>query len=219
MDGIIHELIIRLSPFIAEYGALGVFVISVIEEIFVPIPSSFILLAAGFFLLPAAAPFSEVFVDAIYKIVIPGGIGLALGSMFVYALAYLGGEPAIRAWGKWLGISWADVERFKGRFRQSYWDEVTIFGLRSIPIVPHVLISAGCGAIKYPPRNFFILSLFGSMVRAFVMGLLGWSLGEAYLTYSDSLSAFTSWIFVGFGIIAVALLGWWLVRSLKRNAL
>lgn len=214
---VIHELILRLTPLIVEYGALSVFAISVIEEIIVPIPSSFILLAAGFFLLPFGGSFVDLLPDLFYRVVIPGGIGLALGSMFVYALAYLGGEPAVRRWGGWLGITWEDVEAFKKRFRKSYWDEVTIFSLRSIPIVPHVIISAACGGIKYPPQNFFILSALGSMVRAFTMGLIGWYLGEAYLEYSDSLSNITSWALLGIGLMTIIVFVWWLIRKRKTK--
>jgi len=174
---------------------LGVFFISVIEEIIAPIPSSFILLGAGFILLPASGQFGDVLFQALIKIVIPGGLGLAVGSMFVYSFAYIGGEPAIRKWGKWFGISWRDVEKMESRLTKSYWDEFVLFILRTIPIAPQVVISLVCGIIHYPMRSFFFTTLLGGMVRAFLMGLLGWYLGEAYIAYSENISTFGAWIF------------------------
>lgn len=216
MSGAIQDFTAQLAPFIVQHGALSVFIVSIIEEIVVPIPSVVILLAAGFFLIPADSALPQVLLELLYKIVIPGGFGLALGSMFVYALAYLGGEPAIKAWGKWIKVSWADVERFKARFRKNYWDEVTIFSLRAIPIFPHVIVSAACGAIRYPPRNFFIISVLGSMVRSFILGFLGWSLGAAYLAYSDSVTAMASWVSVAVGASMLGALVWWIMRSRRR---
>ena len=217
MNSVIHELTLTLAPFIAQYGAISVFVVSVVEEIVVPIPSAFILLAAGFFLVPASAGLPEAIAEIILKVAVPGGLGLALGSMFVYALAYLGGEPAIKAWGRFLRVSWADVERFKARFTSSWWDEVTIFGFRAVPIFPHVLVSAALGAIRYPPREFFFLTLAGSAARAFIVGFIGWWLGAAYLEYSDSLAAATSKVAIGVGALAGVGLIFWIVRVIKNR--
>jgi len=215
MSEIIQEFIVRVSPLIHTYGALGVFFISFIEEIIAPIPSSFILLAAGFFLLPASGSFDQVIVDALLKIVIPGGLGLAVGSVFVYSFAFIGGESAIKKWGKWIGVSWVDIEHMEARFTKSYWDEFIIFILRAIPITPQVLISLACGVIHYPLNSFFITTLLGSMVRAFLMGLLGWYLGESYIAYSDSISTFGAWIVFGFIAFVILFVGY---LYLKKRA-
>lgn len=203
MDGIINDFILRISPLIIEYGAWGVFFVSLFEETISPVPSSFILLAAGFFLLPTGVPFDHLLFDSVLKIMIPGGLGLTIGLMLSYALAYFGGEPAILRWGKWIGISWNDVERVKKRFTGTFWDELFLFGTRIMPFIPHTIISVAFGVIRYPVRSFFIMTLLGTMLRALLLGLLGWSLGGAYATYSDEFSLVGSWVLTGIAVIVV----------------
>jgi membrane protein DedA with SNARE-associated domain len=212
---IIHEFILRVSPLIHEYGAWGVFLVSFIEEIIVPIPSSFILLAAGFFLLPVTASFGEVALQTMWLVVLPGALGLTLGSLVVYSVAYLGGEPAIRSWGKWFGVSWADVEKMQAKFTKSHWDEVALFGLRTIPIVPHVILSMACGLVRYPIRAFTLTTLFGTMVRAFTMSILGWYLGEAYVSYSENITAIGDWFLWVLGGLVVLWIVWHLYRRYR----
>ncbi len=218
MNQIIQEFVLRVSPLIHTYGALGVFVVSVIEEIIAPIPSSFILLGAGFFLLPASESMSEVLFNALIKIVIPGGLGLAVGSMFLYSFAYIGGEPAIKKWGRWVGVSWGDVERMESRLTKSYWDEFILFAIRTVPIAPQALVSLVCGIIRYPMRNFFVTTLLGGMLRSFLMGLLGWYLGEAYIAYSDNITTFATWIgWVILGIIVISAVYLYLKKRSKKR--
>lgn len=210
---IIHEFILRVSPLIQEYGAWGVFLVSFVEEIIVPIPSSFILLAAGFFLLPVTATLSEVMVQSIWLVVIPGSLGLTLGSLVVYSVAYLGGESVIKSWGKWFGVSWTDVEKMQAKFTNSHWDEIIIFGLRTVPIVPHVLLSLACGLVRYPIRAFFLTALFGTMIRAFLMSILGWYLGEAYVSYSENISVIGNWFLWVLGVSIVS----WIIFHIYRK--
>ena len=201
MDGLISELILRISPLINEYGAWGVFLASFIEEIIVPIPLSFILLSAGFFLLPNTGSFGQVLLDAFFKIGIAGGIGLTLGSGVLYAIAYAGGEPVIEKWGRWFGISWRDIERVKNRVTKSFLDEVLLLVSRVVPILPHSAISFACGVIHYPPRSFFVVTFLGFTIRAFLMGLLGWSFGEGYVAYSEDFARIGSWVIWCVGIL------------------
>lgn len=182
------DLISQITPFIEEYGVFGVFFLSIIEEIVIPIPSSLPLLAAGFFLLPASAGFLETLFRAIYEIAIPGAFGLTLGGLFGFSIAYIGGEVAIKKWGKWLGVSWSSVEKAKNKFSGGISDEFLILSLRTLPFVPNVLISLACGLIKYPTKRFIFLTFIGSVLRALLMSMFGWSLGGAYAVYASKIS-------------------------------
>ncbi|MDO8556906.1 MAG: VTT domain-containing protein [Candidatus Jorgensenbacteria bacterium] len=214
MDSIIHDFILRISPLIIEYGAWGVFFVSLFEETISPVPSSFILLAAGFFLIPIGVSFDHVLLDSVFKIMIPGGLGLTIGLMLTYMLAYFGGEPAILRWGKWIGVSWSDIEKVQKRFTKTFWDELLLFGTRVLPILPHTIISIAFGVIRYPIRPFFTATLLGTMLRALLLGLLGWSLGETYATYSDEFSVVGGWILTGIAVIIVLFITY---RILKRR--
>jgi len=213
----INDLITYITPFIQHYGAWSVFVISIIEEIIAPIPSSFALLAAGFFLLPAYDSFSSVLFQSIFKVVIPGGLGLAIGSLFVYAIVYLEGEPIIRKYGKWFGVNWSDVEKIDNKMKKGKAEEWILFVLRAVPVVPNIAVSAMCGLIKYPIKKYFIITFFGSALRAFLMGLLGWSLGEAYVIYASQIEEFGAYVLYGFLGICLLWVGYFFIKKLRKK--
>lgn len=212
-----NELIAQITPVIQHYGAWGVFITAFIEEI-LPIPSTFSFLAAGFFLLTAGESFGFIALQSIPTIVIPGALGLAVGSVFIYSVTYLGGEPFIRKWGKWFGIQWHDVEKMNRFFRGHWTDELILFVLRALPIFPNVVISAITGILKYPFRKQLVITFLGSCVRAFLLGILGWSLGEAFVVYADQISEIGNYALYAFGgIIAIILVYLFVRRQLKKR--
>lgn len=184
------NLISNITPFVESYGIFGVFFLSVVEEIIVPIPSSLPLLAAGFFSLPASGEFLSIFIRAIYFIAIPGALGLSIGALFGYSLAYMGGEALIKKFGKWLGISWSSIEKTRDKFEKSKSDEFIILSLRAIPFIPNLAVSLACGILRYPVKKFILLTFAGTFLRALLMGMLGWSLGGAYVIYASRISEF-----------------------------
>lgn len=213
-----NELISQITPLIQHYGAWGVFFISIIEEVIIPIPSSFSLLAAGFFLIPVGGLMGATALDVLIKIAIPAGLGFAIGSLFPYALAYIGGEPIIHRWGKWIGVSWHDVEKINRHFKGNYKDELVLTGLRVLPVVPSGLVSVACGVLRYPIKNFLLTTFFGSGIRAFLTGLLGWSLGEAFVVYADQLAEFGMYVVYGLtGIAVIAFVFFFVRRRLKKR--
>lgn len=182
-----ETLIENITPLVEQYGVIGVFFLSLIEEIAAPVPSSFVLMAAGFFLIPHELPLGEIIIPAILKVILPATAGLTLGSLFVYSVGYLAGKPAIGRWGKWFGITWQQLEAAEARFTSGRADEFVIFGLRAVPVTPNFLISAICGVVRYPIKEFIVLTFLGGMTRALLMGFLGWSVGAAYVEYAAEL--------------------------------
>lgn len=187
-----ESLIQAITPLVETYGVLGVFFLSLIEEIVAPVPSALALMAAGFFLIPQGLPFSEIVLPALFQVILPASVGLTLGSLFIYSVAYLGGKPLIMRWGKLFGITWEKLERAEARFTKGKADEAIIFALRAVPVTPNFLISAVCGLVRYPVKEFIALTFFGGVVRAVLMGFLGWSVGAAYVQYAEQLSTFTN---------------------------
>lgn len=208
------DLVTQISPLIATYGTVGVFFIAIIEEVVAPVPSSLVLVAAGFFLLPAAAPFGILMGKLFLNVVLPASAGLTIGSLLVYSVAYLGGKAAIVRFGRFFGVTWNRLEQAEAKFIAGHADELILFVLRAIPIIPNFLVSGVAGIVRYDVKKFIILTLLGSMVRAFLMGLIGWSVGEAYTAYVNKISAFDTYL--GFGITLVVLgFGiWFFVRRI-----
>ncbi|MDP3975245.1 MAG: VTT domain-containing protein [Candidatus Jorgensenbacteria bacterium] len=187
-----ESLIQTITPLVATYGVLGVFFLSLIEEIVAPIPSSLVLMAAGFFLIPHGLSFGEIALPALLNVVLPASVGLTIGALFIYSVAYLGGKPLVVRWGRLFGITWQKLEEAEARFTKGRADEIIIFGLRAVPITPNFLISAICGLVRYPIKAFIVLTFLGSVTRAILMGFIGWSVGTAYVQYAAQLSTFTN---------------------------
>lgn len=214
----IESLIVYVQSIIFEYGAWGVFFATIIEEIIAPIPSPLIPLAAGFFLLPEGVSFAETALRGAFAIALPVSIGISIGSAFVYALGFFGGKPVIEKSKKWVGISWQDVEKSEARFTRGKGDEITLFILRLLPIVPGVAISGFCGVVRYPFKKFITITCVGSFARAFVLGMVGWQVGELYATYASMISKFEKYILIGVVfLLLLSVVGYFVAKKNKSQ--
>lgn len=189
---------------VATYGVLGVLCATILEEIIAPIPSALVPLAAGFFLLPSDATFVVVAVRAVFVVALPVAVGISIGSAAVYAIAYYGGKPLLEKYGRVLGLTWEQVEGIEQKMIEGRKDEVTLFLLRMIPVIPGVAVSAFCGAVRYPVKTFMSITFAASLLRAFIIGLIGWQAGEYYLQYLDSIDHYESRILVVVVMIVLA---------------
>ena len=206
-----ESLLDWISEVISAHGSWGVLFISILEEVIAPIPSTLTTMGAGFLLLGSYETLLSVLFPAFIFVAVPIGLGMAIGAVFIYSLAYLGEEIIIDRWGRWFGISRQSVDRLKGYFQSGYRDEMILLFLRGTPIFPNSLISGVCGLIHYPIRSFFIISFVGGVLRALPIALLGWWAKEAYIEYAGIFSGLESYILgvaaiLGFGIVVILFL-------------
>ncbi len=188
-------------------GVFGVFMATFLEEVIAPIPSALVLTLAGFIFLQG--PFStDLLLKLIFVVVLPSALGVTIGSFFIYGIAYWSGKPVLEKWGKWLGLSWTDVEKIQTKFDGTKKDEIILFVLRTIPIIPSVAISAFFGLVRFNVKKYFILTFLGTCIRSFILGLVGWQVGALYHTYADKISHIEKYVFLGFGLAIFAFLAY-----------
>jgi membrane protein DedA with SNARE-associated domain len=213
------QLTAALTPLLEQYGALGVFLGAIIEEVIAPIPSTAVILFGGFFLIPAEATTLQAVRDVALKVMIPASVGMTIGSLFPYYLARLGEEVVLKRFGKFLGVDHEMIQKAQKYFEGHKSDELLLFFVRAVPVVPSVVINVFCGLMKLPVREFLIFSLLGNLIRTFVLGMIGWAAGSAYHAYADQISHIEDIVLV---VCGLAFLGGvvWIVRksSLKRRA-
>lgn len=202
----IEQIINYIQVIIAKYGALGIFFATIIEEVVAPIPSPLVPLAGGFFLLPPTLSWGEALIMVIPLVAIPVAVGLTLGSTLVYFVGYFGGKPIIDHWGKWLGTNWTEIKKAEEKLAKRKGDELILFALRLLPLAPGVALSAFCGIIRYKFITFIVTTFLGSMVRASMLALIGWQVGEVYYTYAEALSNVEGYLFIGI-VLCVILWG------------
>jgi len=143
--------------------ALALFVVALLNELIAVFP--FAVFVAGQLLFLKASVSLGFFTKLLLFVAIPVGIGSAIGAIPVYILAYFGGKPAIQRLGRYIKISWEDVEKANRRFKGEWYDEIIFLLLRIIPILPSLPISIAAGILRMPFSSYFVLSVVGFVVR------------------------------------------------------
>ncbi len=208
-------MIKTFEALILAHGPLAVFFIGILEELIFILPSAAVFFAAGFFLIQEALPFGSAMFGAFVKIGIPAGAGVAIGSLFIYGLVFWGGKPVVEKWGKYVGLSWGEIEAAEKKFVTGYKDEILLFLFRALPIFPISVISAVCGLIRLPWREFMLYTFLGATFRAGVSALIGWRVGKAYAEYAAQFEAVEK-----YGLIVLVVLGagaYWYIKSKLKN--
>lgn len=182
-----------LEIYILPWGALGVFVASVLEEVIAPIPSALIMTMSGFIFVTGGVSFSSIS-TLIFVVAIPAALGVTIGSYFIYFIARYGGKFVIEKWGKYIGLYWSDIEKIQSKLGGTKKDEIIISGARVLPIVPSVAISAFCGIIQMNLIKYFVITLIGTFFRGLILGVIGWQVGNVYYKYADLIQSIEKFV-------------------------
>ena len=164
------DWIVRL---IEQSGYLGVGFLMFLETLFPPIPSEVIMPVAG-----VAAGQGKL---NLIGTVAAGTAGAMLGNTVWYLAARALGhdrlQPIIRRHGKWLTLSWKDVQRAHDWFDR-HGVAFVLLG-RLVPTV-RSLVSIPAGLLDMRFRNFIIASTVGTAIWTSFLALLGFKLQENF---------------------------------------
>jgi membrane protein DedA with SNARE-associated domain len=208
------ELITNVQHIVVAYGAFGVFLASIIEEVIAPIPSSVVVIGSSYFLMKDPTV-SLISVEKLFFLIaLPASIGVTIGSLFAYFITYYAGKPFIDKWGKYLGLSWDEIEIAEERFANTYKDELLLFFLRFIPITPSVVVNAFCGFIRYDIKKYILITFFGTLGRVFMLGFIGWQFGNFYQSISTQISYTEN---IAAVCILIAIIGFILYRIKRKS--
>lgn len=162
------DWVVRL---IEQSGYLGVGFLMFVETIFPPIPSEVIMPVAGV----AAANGKMAFVP----VVAAGTGGAMLGNTVWYLAARALGvhrlKPLIDGYGRWLTISWPEVQRAERWFAEQ--GVFFVFFGRLLPTV-RSLVSVPAGLLRMRFRSFFFASLLGTAAWTTILAAAGYKLQE-----------------------------------------
>ncbi len=196
-------MIKTIESLIISNTSLTVFLGCILEQIIVPIPASLIVLSSTFLVLKGTS-FSLAALGTLFiKIVIPASLGITLGSLVYYFLAYKLGMPFIERTSKYLGVSVEDVEDVGKKVDESYYDEIFIFMARCVPVIPSIAVNLFCGLIKYDLKKYLIITFLGSSVQILGWGILAWFSGNIYLLLENKISDIGNIMTVIFIVIVI----------------
>lgn len=205
--GLETEVILTL---IREHGVLAVMAGALIEEILVPIPSPIIPMAAGFILIETNV-LSEALFQIFFLIALPASIASVISSYFVYAIAYFGGEPIVKKYGRYLDIEWDQLQKMHHHFGKDN-DKYYVATFRMVPIVPLSLVSGAAGLFKMDYRQYGIWSFIGMIPRNFFLALLGWYFRNDFLTLASHIDTASTAVLV---LTVGAVLSWILYQKIQ----
>ncbi|NTV30931.1 DedA family protein [candidate division WWE3 bacterium] len=154
-------------------GYWGIFSISLLENVFTPIPSEAIIPFAG--ILVSQGKFSFTLV------VVAATLGSLIGAYVFYYVGYILGADHIKQfiikWGKYFFLSEDDVKRAEEWFsKYGMW---AVLICRVIPLV-RSFISIPAGYVKLPFWKFSVLTAIGSGLWSTFLVYIGFALGENY---------------------------------------
>jgi membrane protein DedA with SNARE-associated domain len=89
-------------------------------------------------------------------------VASAVGAWGTYFIARWGGRALVDRFQNYLGFTWADIESVGAHFTKR-GEEISLFALRAVPIVPLSLISAAAGILEIPFRIFIVWTVLGTI--------------------------------------------------------
>lgn len=188
-----------------------VFVASFVEEIVAPVPSPTVMLVAG-----SLAQVQGVALFGLITLVIIGAIGKTLGALCVYAISSKAEDVVLQKFGRFFGVTEADVLRLQGMLGNGVRDYVLLTVLRALPIMPSVLLSVGSGVLKVPIPLFIFSTFFGTLFRDGVYLYVGYVGTEALTTLVQTSTHIEKIIEYTVGILLLMFAFFFLYRRKKK---
>lgn len=165
-----NDWVIRL---IEQSGYLGVGFLMFLETVFPPIPSEVIMPVAGMAAASGKMHFAGV--------VASGTAGAMLGNIVWYLAARALGvhrlEPIIRRHGRWITMSWEEVQRAEKWFREH--GTFFVFLGRLLPTV-RSLVSVPAGLLRMRFKTFFFASTLGTAAWTALLATAGYKLQKNF---------------------------------------
>lgn len=171
------------------------FIGAFIEELIAPIPSPLVMTLGGSL---AASQGRDIFYLMILAFL--GAIGKTIGSYLIYVIADRAEDVVLGKFGKFFGVSNKEVESIGKNLNKGWRDDVLIFLLRAIPIMPTAPVSLVAGLIKLNLRTYLLASFAGTFVRNMIYLYLGYTSLEALESINGGLDSLEN---IGYVVLLV----------------
>lgn len=159
-------------------GYWGVALLMVLENVFPPIPSEFIMGLGGIAVARGRMD--------IVPLMVAGTLGSTAGNYVWFligrSLGYHRLRPLVARYGRWLTMDWPAVEALVGFFaRHGQW---VVFAMRFSPVM-RTMISLPAGLARMRHGRFIVFTLAGTAVWNALLVWAGWKLGQDFGRVED----------------------------------
>lgn len=191
-----------------------VFIGSLLEEVIAPIPSPLVMMLGGS--ISAGQGSSLLFIGLLALI---GALSKTLGSLLIYIISDKAEDVVIDKFGKFLGVSHADTEGLGKFFGQGKRDDIAIFLLRAVPVMPTAPVSVIAGLIKINLKTYLLGTYLGLVVRNLIYLYLGYTSLGALESLSEGFSSLEKFGYLILVFFAGAVLLWMYRKRRKGSVL
>lgn len=154
--------IINYLHFLSETVPLPIFttVGAALEELIAPVPSPLVMTLAGSLSASAGGSFATlVYLAAI------GSLAKTAASYVVYYVSDKAEDLVLTKFGKFLGVSHKEIEKFGDQLSGGWKDDLVMLSLRAIPIIPTAPVSVISGLLKIKLSTYLWTTTVGYFVR------------------------------------------------------
>jgi membrane protein DedA with SNARE-associated domain len=198
-----------LTTQIANHGYVAVFLLMLLESACIPIPSEVIMLFGGALAGGFLASHGHAHVG-LFGIGLAGALGNLAGSLIAYGVGRAGGRPLLERYGRYILIRPEHIDRSQAFFARR--GDLAVLVGRVLPVV-RTFISLPAGVAEMPIGRFAAYTLLGSLPWTFALA----GVGDAVASNWNSVASAFSYVSIAIAVVAVALIGWWLVRRLQER--
>jgi membrane protein DedA with SNARE-associated domain len=184
-------------------GYPGLVLITIVENVFPPIPSEIVLPLAGFLAHEGEAGFT------LPLVILAGGLGSVLGALVLYAFGAWarahGGRRVVLAVGRYAFLTEKDLDLAETWFgRYQAW---AVFICRFVPVVRSI-VSIPAGYNRMPVVQFLVLTAVGTTLWCAILAGSGWILAENWPLVRTTVSQYERLVIVVAGLLIVGFLAW-----------
>src|SRR5919106_495420 len=212
LNGPVRDLVTQVYEAV---GYLGVALWVAIESVIIPIPSELVLPFAGF-LVGTGAELEPLTGQpwSYWLVVLAGTLGATVGALVAYAIGAWGGRPPVQRWGRYVGITAADLDRADAFFAR-YGEAASFFG-RMVPVI-RSLVSFAAGVARMPLGRFVVFTFLGSLPFTALLVFAGVQLGANWETVGGFLKQFEYAILAVIGLVVLVWI-WFRIIKPRRAA-
>ena len=209
MNEKILALLVQFITHVIDVGGYaGIVALMGIESACIPLPSEIIMPFAGYVVY--LGHFN------LYLAATAGAVGCNIGSAIAYWIGAVGGRPLVERYGRWVLLSYRDLEWVTDFFAK--YGSITVLVARLMPIV-RTFIAFPAGIAKMSQVRFHLYTFIGSWPWCFALAYAGMKLGERWHTDPR----FEQWfhrfhLVVELGLLAVLIWFLWVHLSRRRGA-
>lgn len=201
-----HDLLALMT----SHGYLLLFAIILLEEsgVPLPVPGDLLLLFTGSLVARGVLAFVPAFVLL--------SLATLIGTSLLYTLAFRGGRPLLRRYGRWLRIREEKVDR-----AERWLGRRPLSGVALLRLTPGLRIYSTivAGMLAVPRRRATISFVLSGMIWGGAWLTLGVLLGPGVDRVAHVIGRFDRLILPAIGVVAVTFALLWLGRRLYRHYL